>query len=61
MCMYLRVPHAVLETCLSLAATSISAELPSGKTPTTLVRRLASFKTRYIGLLVLIFSQCCGG
>lgn len=45
MFMYLRVPHVVLETCRSLAATSISAELPSGKAPTTLVRRLAQQST----------------
>jgi hypothetical protein len=35
MFMYLRVPQPVLETCLSLAATSIRAEFPSGKAPTT--------------------------
>ena len=57
--MYLRVPHVVLETCRNLAATSINAEWPSGNAPTTFVRRLASLRSRSIGLLVLIFSQCC--
>jgi hypothetical protein len=37
--MYLRVPYWVADTCRSRAVTSISAEWPSGKAPTTLVRR----------------------
>jgi hypothetical protein len=36
---YSCVPHLVPATCRSLAATSISADLPSGKLPTTLIRR----------------------
>ncbi len=32
--MYCRVPHFVVEICLSLAPTSIIAEYPSGKLPT---------------------------
>ena len=39
--MYLWVPHGVAETCLSLAATSINADCPSGNAPTTLVLCLA--------------------
>ena len=37
-----RLPHFVLAMCRSRAATSISAELPSGHAPTTRVRRRIS-------------------
>jgi hypothetical protein len=47
--------------CLSLAATSISAELPSGKQPTTAVRLLISLMILSRGLLVLIRLQCSWG
>ena len=40
--MYCRVPHFVVEICLSLAPTSTIAETPSGKLPTTRVRRRIS-------------------
>ena len=58
---YLRNPHWVADTCRNRAATSISAEFPSGKAPTTLVRRRASRSNRSIGLLVRIFNPCCEG
>jgi hypothetical protein len=53
MFMYLRVPHAVAETCLSLAATSIKSELPSGNAPTNYqARRRASLSSFRWGRVV---------
>ena len=52
MFMYKRVPHRVPEIWRKRAATSISADSPSGKLPTTLVRRRISFMIRSSGLLV---------
>lgn len=61
MLMYRFVPHWVPVTCRSLAHTSIRAELPSGKVPTTRVRlRISQFRRSSI-LLVRIFSQCSEG
>ena len=39
MSIYRRDPHELLATCLSRAATSMSAEWPSGKAPTARVLR----------------------
>ena len=45
----------------SLAVTSMRAELPSGKVPTTLVLPLISRLMRSIPLFILIRRQCSGG
>ncbi len=55
------VPHRVEATCLSRAATSIRAELPLGKAPTTRVRRRISRIRRSSWLLVGRQRQCSGG
>src|ERR1019366_4540731 len=47
------VPHLVAATCRSRAATNMRADWPSGKAPTTLVRRRISRISRSNGLLVL--------
>ena len=56
---YWRVPHFVVEIWRHLAPTSIMAEYPSGKLPTTLVRRRISlmilsrpFETEIFGFAV---------
>ena len=59
--MYCRVPHFVVEICLSLAPTSIIAEYPSGKLPTTRVRRRISFMIRSRPLFVRNLLQCSYG
>ena len=59
--MYCRVPHFVVEICLSLAPTSIIAEYPSGKLPTTRVRRRISFMMRSRPLFVRNRLQCSYG
>jgi hypothetical protein len=58
---YITDPHFVPATCRSLAATSINAEFPSGKFPTTRVRCRTYRITRSKGLFVLILSQCLRG
>ena len=50
--MYCRVPHWVVEICLSLALTSIMAEYPSRTLPMTRVRRRISFMIRSRPLFV---------
>ena len=59
--MYFLLPHWVLATWRSRAQTSIKAELPSGKQPTTLVLRRISRFSRSITLLVRIRVQCSEG
>ena len=54
-------PHPVAATCLSLAAASMRALLPSGNAPTTLVRRRISRISRSRGLLVRRHRQCSAG
>ena len=44
----------------SLAVTSMRAELPPGKVPTTLVLLLISRLMRSVPLFVLIWRQCSG-
>ncbi len=58
---YFRVPHLVLVMCLSLAAQSINAELPSGNAHTTRVRRLISRMILYSRLFVRIRLQRSAG
>ena len=58
MFMYFLLPHWVPATWRSLAQTSIRAELPSGKVPTTRVRRRISRFSRSITLLVRMRVQC---
>ena len=50
--MYFLLPHWVPATWRSRAQTSIRAELPSGKLPTTRVRRRISRLSRSMTLLV---------
>ena len=54
-------PHFIVEICLSLAPTSIIAEYPSGKLPTTRVRRRISFMMRSRPLFVRNRLQCSYG
>ncbi len=61
MLMYFLLPHCVPATCRSLAHTSINAELPSGKQPTTRVRRRISRLSRSIALYFRIFVQRSDG
>ena len=61
MFMYFLFPHWVPATCRSRAQTSMRAELPSGKLPTTRVRRRISRFSRSITLLVRIRVQCSLG
>ena len=61
MFIYFLLSHWVPATCHSRAQTSIKAELPSGKAPTTLVLRRISRFIRSITLLVRIFVQCSEG
>ena len=61
MFMYFLQPHWVPATWRSLAQTSISAEFPSGKAPTTRVLRRISRFIRSITLLVRIRVQCSLG
>ena len=56
-----RPPHSLSATYLSLAVTSISALLPSGKVPTTLVRFLNLRFSCSIALLERIWRQCSWG
>ena len=58
---YLFVPQFFPDTYRSLAHTSINADFPSEKAPTTLVRLRISRFIRSITLFVRIFSQCCEG
>lgn len=58
---YRRDPHSLSATYFSLAATSMSALLPSGKVPTTRVRLQISRLSRSMALLVLILRQCSRG
>ena len=55
MFMYFLLPHWVPATWRSRAQTSINAEFPSGKAPTTLVLRRISRFIRSITLLVRIY------
>jgi hypothetical protein len=59
-CRWRLVPHRGAATYRRRAATSISADLPSGKAPTTRVRRISRI-SRSSGLLVLIERQCPKG
>ena len=59
--MYFLLPHWVPATWRSLAQTSIRAELPSGKLPTTRVRRRISRFSLSMTLLVRIRLQCSLG
>lgn len=61
MFMYLRVDHWLPAMCLRRAAARFRQLWPSGKAPTTRVRRRISFMIRSSGLLVLIFSQWLSG
>ena len=54
-------PHSFPDTYRNLAQTSISADFPSGKVPTTQVRLRISRFMRSMTLFVRIFSQCCDG
>ena len=58
---YLLLPHSCSTMYFSLADTSMRAELPSGKVPTTLALLLISRLMRSIPLFVLIRRQCSGG
>ena len=58
---YRFVPHLVAAMCRSLAATSISADWPSRKAPTTRVRRRMSRMMRSSGLFVRICRWCLSG
>ena len=58
---YLLLPHSCSTMHFSLAVTSMKAELPSGKVPTTLVLLLISRLMLSIPLFVLIRRQCSGG
>lgn len=55
------VDHRVPAMCLSRAAAKLRADLPSGKAPTTRVRRLISRMMRSRGLFVRIRRQCSSG
>ena len=59
--MYFLLPHWVPATWRSRAQTSIRAELPSGKLPTTRVRRRISRFSLSITLLVRMRVQCSLG
>lgn len=61
MFIYFLFPHCVPATCRSRAQTSIKAEFPSGKHPTTLVRRRISRFSRSMTLFVRILDQCSEG
>ena len=54
-------PTWVPATCRSLAQTSINAEFPSGKEPTTRVRLRISLFRRSMTLFVRILVQCLKG
>ena len=58
---YFLLPHWVPATWRRRAQTSIRAELPSGKVPTTLVRLRISRFRRSMTLFVRIRVQCSGG
>src|ERR1700730_14245791 len=55
---YLFLDHAVPATWRSLEAARFKADCPSGKAPTTRVRRLISRRRRSSGLLVRMRRQC---
>ena len=59
--MYFLLPHCVPATWRSRAQTSMRAELPSGKQPTTRVRRRISLFSRSMTLLVRMRVQCSLG
>ena len=61
MFMYFLLPHWVPATWRSRAQTSMRAELPSGKLPTTRVRRRISRFSRSMTLLVRMRVQCSLG
>ena len=61
MFMYFLLPHWVPATWRSRAQTSMRAELPSGKLPTTRVRRRISRLSRSMTLLVRMRVQCSLG
>ena len=61
MFMYFLLPHWVPATWRSRAQTSMRAELPSGKLPTTRVRRRISRFSRSMTLLVRMRVQCSPG
>ena len=61
MFMYLRVDHWVPAMCRSLAAARFRQDWPSGKAPTTRVRRRISRMMRSSGLLVRILIQWQSG
>ena len=61
MFMYFLLPHCVPATCRSRAHTSINAEFPSGKQPTTRVRRRISRFSRSMTLFVRTRVQCSDG
>ena len=61
MFMYFLLPHWVPATWRSRAQTSMRAELPSGKLPTTRVRRRISRLSRSMTLLVRMRVQCSPG
>ena len=54
-------PHSLSATYFRWAATSIRADLPSGKVPTTRVLRLISLLSRSIALFVRMRRQCSRG
>ena len=61
MFMYFLLPHWVPATWRSRAQTSMRAELPSGKLPTTRVRRRISRFSLSMTLLVRMRVQCSLG
>ena len=58
---YRREPHSLSATYFRRAATSISADSPSGNMPTTRVLRLISLLSRSMALFVRMRRQCSRG
>ena len=56
-----RDPHSLSATYFRRAVTSMSADLPLGKVPTTRVLRLVSLLSRSIALFVRMRRQCSRG
>ena len=58
---YFLVDHSLLAMCRKRAAARFNADCPSGKAPTTRVRRRISRRMRSRGLFVRTLRQCSSG